>query len=345
MTKRILVFSLILILVQILISSTSGDTGAENESKFVIAAYWPDYRGYIDINKSASLLTDLILFSIQPDEDGLLKKDMCCLGAEILDKARAAKDLNKSLNLLVSVGGAGRSAAFAGISGDEMRRRVFVQELKRFCLEEGLNGVDFDWEGPSTRDEFISYIHLLVEASTVFHRKGLLVTIALHPGQFLPKEIYVHIDKIHLMTYDMIVETDSHHSSFTDSFNAVESLVYSGCDPAKIVLGLPVYSRNKKDPSRVKTYSEVVDSFLEETGDNQSQQNDLVGLNGFRDFTLESQKLVKRKVRQLVERKLAGVFIWEIGQDYRSEAFPSGLLLHHAYEAFDAADKGRSDEL
>ena len=111
---------------------TSGVTDVENESRFVIAGYWPDYRAYIDINKSAYLMTDLILFSIQPKEDGLLKKDLCCLDDEILDKARAAKDINKSLNLLVSVGGGGRSAAFAEISGDEMRRNTFVQELKRF---------------------------------------------------------------------------------------------------------------------------------------------------------------------------------------------------------------------
>lgn len=100
----------------------------------------------------------------------------------------------------------------------------------------------------------------------------------------------------------MLVEADSHHASFTSSFSAVESLIDSGCDSAKIALGLPVYSRNKKDPSRVKTYFEVVDSFLEETGDDRSRENDLFGLNKFRDFTLESRVLMRKKVQQLVEK-------------------------------------------
>jgi hypothetical protein len=50
------------------------------------------------------------------------------------------------------------------------------------------------------------------------HKAGLIVTVAVHPGQILPKEVYGLIDRIHLMTYDMIFSqggkgTD-HHATF-----------------------------------------------------------------------------------------------------------------------------------
>lgn len=212
-------------------------------------------------------------------------------------------------------------------------------------MKEGLDGVDFDWEQPSNRDEYTAYIQLLIEASTILHREGLLITLALHPGQYFPREVYQHIDKIHLMTYDMLVRTDSHHASFTSSFQAVESLIDSGCDSAKIVLGLPAYSRNKKDPSQIKTYSELVDSFVDETGDGQNQGKDPVELDEHHDFALESRTLIRRKIRQLMKKRLAGIFIWEIGQDYRSEDYPSGLLLHHISEAFGAVSREQLDEL
>jgi len=335
----------LIILIHVIKLSALQELHEQKQSRFVIAGYWPDYRSYVDINKSSSSMTDLILFSIEPTDDGIIQEDFCCLSDDTIRKAKAAKNINSSLNLLVSVGGAGRSAAFAIISRDEMKRKSFAQELKRFCLREGLNGVDFDWEQPSTRDEYISYINLLIESSIILHKEGLLITIALHPDQFLPKEVYDHLDKIHLMTYDMVVQAENHHSSFKSSFKAVESLIDSGCDPAKIVLGLPAYSRSKKNPSLVKTFSEIVDLFIQENGVTQNQNNYLVKLNNFHDFELESELLVKRKIEELVVKGLAGVFIWEMGQDYRSAVFPSGLLLHHILEAFDTVDKEQDDEL
>lgn len=80
-------------------------------------------------------------------------------------------------------------------------------------LTEELNGVDFDWEQPTTQEEYMAYMHLVVETSEVFHKNDLLVTLALHPGQIFPKQFYDPIDRIHLMAYDMI-QTNDHHASY-----------------------------------------------------------------------------------------------------------------------------------
>jgi len=58
-------------------------------------------------------------------------------------------------------------------------------------LKEDLNGVDFDWEQPSTQQEYIAYIHLIAEAAVELHSYGLLVSVAPHPEKILPKKVYI----------------------------------------------------------------------------------------------------------------------------------------------------------
>ncbi len=71
-----------------------------------------------------------------------------------------------------------------------------------------------DWEQPTSKEQYMSYIHLIIEASNALHREGLILSVALHVNQFLPKDIYQYIDQIHLMTYDIIYNRGSHHASY-----------------------------------------------------------------------------------------------------------------------------------
>ena len=88
---------------------------------------------------------------------------------------------------------------------------------------EKLNGIDLDWEQPTTREEYVAYIHLIIEASVLFHENKLILSIALHPGQYLPRNIYQYVDRVHLMTYDMISvnanekESYNHHATYEKS--------------------------------------------------------------------------------------------------------------------------------
>jgi len=80
-----------------------------------------------------------------------------------------------------------------------------------------LNGVDFDWEQPRSKEEYYTYFDLIIEASESFHKEKLMVSVALHAGQFFPEEMYNYVDRIHLMTYDMIFSHDNnnvHHASY-----------------------------------------------------------------------------------------------------------------------------------
>ena len=121
-------------------------TSDEPSPSFVIAGYLPDYRTYININATAPLLNDLMLFSLTPET--ILEYDEssgsggCCLSSEHFDKFREARAFKKNLldqveasnkqqlRLLLTVGGGGRSNGFHGIvMGDIDLQRKFAKNL------------------------------------------------------------------------------------------------------------------------------------------------------------------------------------------------------------------------
>jgi len=333
---------------------------AEN---FVLAGYLPDYRAYIDLN--ALHLTDVVLFSVQPEPDGKVSgSDICCLGDDHYGKARSAQDASvdrhQELRIFASIGGAGRSQHFASIASDPERRKSLIVNLIQLCQTESLRGVDFDWEHPQSQEEFVSYLHLLVEAGHALHQAQLLLSVALHPNQRLTPQLYEIVDRIHLMTYDMITSTGpgSHHATLDKAKRAVNALIASGCPKNKIVLGIPAYARHEDNPGLVKTYSEVVDAIVETADSKMATKeylsNTMKTIGGrYEGYAFDSILDVEKKVRYAKETGLKGIFFWEIGQDsFRKDFVPGGALLAAAHEEISGSKSatkkvegnGRGDE-
>jgi hypothetical protein len=119
-------------LLLLLVCFFSAPPCAEAQST-VVAGYLPDYRFAINVNETASHLTDLILFSVQPHSRGMVGG--CCLDNEKYEVARQAKayraENGNDLNLWVTVGGAGRTDAFSGIAEDSAKRKRLIQGMIR----------------------------------------------------------------------------------------------------------------------------------------------------------------------------------------------------------------------
>jgi len=97
---------------------------------FVVGGYLPDYRFYIDVDKAAIHLTDLILFSAKPTPSGMLTH---FLSPSNFEAALSSRLQNPGLKLLMSVGGGGRSENFLAIASDAGRRQKFVRAVKAMC--------------------------------------------------------------------------------------------------------------------------------------------------------------------------------------------------------------------
>jgi len=322
-------------------------------TELVLAAYLPDYRFAANLNSLALHVTDLILFSISPNADGSIGltsgKSTCCLSTSNYLVARAARRHKRrscqgstscaggsKLRLLVSVGGGGRSQNFASLVANADNRSRFVEEILELCSREELDGVDFDWEQPQNQKEMLGYLSLIVETWSAFQQSSLhlIVTVALHPNQFLPNAIFPYVDRIHVMTYDMIAPSSdgmfSHHARFDTAREKLEAFAKKGCPRSKLTLGIPAYGRHAREPNRVMTFSETVVAMQNSDG--------LGGLperNELNSFLFDSTVNVREKVKWVAENQFAGIFLWEAGQDVIFEASSSemGLLQSAADEA------------
>lgn len=184
------------------------------------------------------------------------------------------------------------------------------------------------------------------EASKTIRKKGIKLSVALHPGQVLVADFYAAVDRVNLMTYDMITEKGSHHSTIRNTKAAVKVLADSGCPKSKIVVGIPAYGIHGKNPGDVKTYSEIVDALLEL--DPNLSRDDATQRKSWKGYLFDSPSLVAKKAAIAKEEGLMGVFFWELGQDKQHpEWSPGGMLLETAAIEIsgEASDSNTKTEL
>jgi len=270
-------------------------------SKFAVIGYLPQYR--LNSIEPAALIgvTDLIYFGLVPNKNGRLAETPIPRAALI--KLQSIKQ-QSHCRLLLSVGGWDRSTGYAELTSSPLTRQLFIRNLVQYCRQNGFHGIDYDWEHPKTKIELSNYVKLITETSNACHQHSMIVTVAQAAWQNLGKDAYQAVDRVHLMTYDH----DFPHATYDKSTKDIERVIGWGCVPEKLALGIPFYGRNKDRKAR--TYAEITGNHSVDS------TKDLIA-----GFAFNGQATVAKKVRYAAEKKLAGVMIWELGQDSsRSES-------------------------
>ncbi len=109
--------------------STTSTLATDDDLRIPIAGFWPDYRSLDHLNQSAPLLSDLILFSLELDENGRVGHG-CCLRSEHYERARTAKDnFAPNMNLWITIGGAGRTNHWKQVCSDPNKRVRFIDSV------------------------------------------------------------------------------------------------------------------------------------------------------------------------------------------------------------------------
>ncbi len=204
------------------------------------------------------------------------------------------KEKNTDLNVLISVGGWNfndknynnlgthrpDSAAwiFSTMISSEKYRKQFIDNVVKFCLDYGFDGIDLDWEYPGVSDrndyskiEGLNHTHdkanfvaLIKEMRNEFNKHDLLLSIAVYGANKAEKlngydiaQLHPHLDWIGLMSYDyhggFDLKTYAHTPLETELNNGisvkdgVEFWLNAGVPANKLILGFATYGRGWKD--------------------------------------------------------------------------------------------------
>lgn len=276
------------------LASIAPEAIAEPPSAFRLVGYLPWYRLKTWSASHADALTDLIYFGIQPTTRGEFPANP--IDRPALEKLR---DLKRVIGcrLHICVGGGDRSAGFAALVERPRRRWAFVRQLRELAQRGGFDGVDYDWEHPNGDAQLADYHRLIDETRRTWGNHGQ-VTVAQSPWRDFGRGIYDAVDRVHVMSYN-----HKHpHARLADAQADVERMLKFGCPRDKLVLGVPFYGRNQRGRSR--TYAEIAGSAAFQAG------SDLVD-----GFAFNSRRTLRQKTRYTLDEELAGIMIWELGQD------------------------------
>ncbi|XDG00444.1 hypothetical protein ABKA04_000059 [Annulohypoxylon sp. FPYF3050] len=245
---------------------------------FLNTVYYPSWRVYKGFPPSSLQLPciDQVFYAfVRLNADGTLKYldeyadltkpvdgETGCLRA--LAKLKQQKP---ALKTLVSIGGGSGSAEFPGIAADPAKRSTFANACKQFVDQFALDGVDIDWEHPTTPADGANYIQLLQTLRSVLPSPRYLLTTALPVGEYCLKTIDIGaagglLDTLNLMGYDFNgpwTNVCGHHAQLLrqpgeeraihpglrqSCHRGVSYLLAHGFPARKIVLGVPAYARS-----------------------------------------------------------------------------------------------------
>ena len=276
--------------------------------------YLPEYRALDP--EWGKCLTDLIYFSIQPLPDGSL--DNSALNIQTLQMLREMHTAYGT-RIHVSIGGWERSNNFAPMATEPKARKNFVGNLISFCLENELDGIDFDWEFPENEREIQAYADLLTEVKAAFRPRGWIVSVALAPSDQINLAPYAAVDRIHIMSYDR----GSKHATPEQAQQDVALFLSTGVAQKRLILGMPFYGRSITPPHEEYLYAEIMARY------HPSPTTDEVDNIYFNGIGTIQQKTCLAKTE-----RLGGVMVWELGQDSHDD---TSLLSHAVFTWFSVA--------
>ncbi len=300
---------------------------APKNTKFVKVGYFPYYRdlSVAGIPDSTLLRLDVACFAfatIQNDFTVKLESP-----SVLMTLARRCRQLG--VKVLISFNG--KHDTYSRMVSQKSTREVFISSVMGIVEEYGLDGVDNDWEYPSTKNGSAQgNLYLMREFSNILHAPNVnkLLTAAIVPGKYegsnsngILQETFDCVDWFNIMTYDDFSTSvpGIHHSPMSLMEVAYNYwIVKRGLPTHKFVGGIPIYGRASgiTQSGTTMTYK----SILAQGGspDENSAWVTSSSYNGGNtpyEVFYNGRPLVREKTRFCIDKGLGGVMFWEAGQD------------------------------
>jgi chitinase len=288
---------------------------------FYVVGYFPSYRDPNTIPDVKFRMCNVVNYAFASVTSG---GGITLASPTVLTTMRTKAKANNA-KVFISVNGA--TSDWKSMSGNVSSRANFINQLMNVVRNYVLDGVDIDWEFPTTTDGSDQmYTALMKQLSDSCHVNGkYYLTAAITAGKYaggirdaISSELWSggYVDFFNIMAYDDFSTTVpyKHHSDLALSTTCLNYWINTRGMPAtKAVLGIPAYGRPSgiTQTGTVLTYSGIL-------GQGGSSQTDsaIVTAAGFTNYTIyyNGQPTVKKKT-MLAKNTAGGVMFWEKGQD------------------------------
>lgn len=263
-------------------------------AQFKVIGYLPSWTG--DVNAvQYDKLTHVNYSFLLPNADGSLQPVDNPAKLQSLVAAAHAR----GVKVLVSVGGwlNGDPGVFVSIANNAGYTTNFNNNLINFANQYNLDGIDIDWEHPTSATAN-AYSSLMQSLGTQLHSRGKLLSTAVAGGTwaapYILNSVFGSLDFMNVMAYD---NPGADHSSYDLASQSLSYWRGRGLPASKLVLGVPFYAQ----PSGT-TYAVLLTQGADPNADFFNNQ----GYNGI--------PTIRRKTNLAFDQG-SGIMIWQLAGD------------------------------
>jgi GH18 family chitinase len=290
---------------------------------YYVVGYFPSYRNPAEVPDEKFRMTNLVNYAFFTlNTSGTTDVQTPSVLAAVIAKARAN---NAKIFASINDGSGDGKSYFKAMASTAAGRNNFVKDIMSKVRQYNLDGIDVDWEFPTTTDGTdLTYTAMMKELSDSLHRGArYYLSAAITAGKYagsirdaIRSELFPYVDFFNIMAYDDFSTTVpyKHHSDYTLATVCLNYWLNTrGMPSSKCVLGLPAYGR----PSGISQSGTVLSykSILAQ-GANPLYDSAVVTSGSFVNYTIyyNGQYTVKRKAK-LAKDIANGVMMWEKWQD------------------------------
>lgn len=290
---------------------------------YYVVGYFPSYRNPADVPDISFRMTNVVNYAFfAVNATGTLDVQNPSTLQAVITKAKAN---NAKIFVSLNDGSGNGKTNFKNMAATATGRNTFIKDVMNKVRQYKFDGVDVDWEFPTTSDGTDATFTLLMkELSDSLHRDAkYYLTAAITAGKYagsirdaIRNEVFGYADFFNIMAYDDFNTTVPYrqHSNYALAQTCLNYWLNTrGMPPAKCVLGAPAYGR----PSGITQSGTVLTykSILAQGGSSQSDSA-TVTAGGFTNYTIyyNGQPTIKNKAK-LAKDIANGIMFWEMGQD------------------------------
>lgn len=289
-------------------------TPFEPDKSFKKVAYFPAYRSIKDIDTtSLDGLTHVIFSFLKPKIDGTLVLDAS------KENVKNVVSLVKRHGCKIVIALNGDNKIYTTLISNVQTRKLLIDNIVSYALENQFDGVDMDWEYPNaSKGNDVTFGIFMKELSAELHSwhrsLSMAVTAGVYAGAIrdgINQEAIDACDFVNLMAYDGAgYKSNPDHSPYSLAEEVLDVwLTQKNLPKEKAVLGLPTYGKGKETPTSTEKAMPFKDLLI----GGADMDGSTFAMGGI-TYYYNGKTLIENKT-VLAKTRANGIMFWELGQD------------------------------